>query len=304
MRSILTINLFFACIATASLQGCSKLTATTTAVSIITSTPALAEAQNADLLLLETIGDELLPEATAALVGIADRDGVTSQEVSPVTTATTKVSFIASTITLCPVASTPGIYQTSSAQGAPCPSELFYQAGAEYRTVIYDHDEIFTLEVRAPEALAAEHVVFAPAFTNAAIPTLSLVRHPLETALQVNWAEAPGAADKRMILTLFRVNYLGNDLGDDPQAMLEPNSWIADAHNPIYTNLPTAPGEIFSFITEKPTAAVIPASSFERAGLYLLVATHANMDNDTSSNLSLGSNALAGKGTGFLFIGN
>jgi hypothetical protein len=103
---------------------------------------------------------------------------------------------------------------------------------------------------------------------------------------------------------MMRLNFKGDT--SDPitaaQAALEAENWEADTNNPIFDNFPHEAEEMISLVLDEPAnTATIPGSTFNEQGMYLLVLTSTELSTDTSTNLSLGSGALAGSGTAWVF---
>lgn len=69
----------------------------------------------------------------------------------------------------------------------------------------------------------------------------------------------------------------------------------------LYSSFPTNPNDILAFINSTPpTQVTIPAATFASAGPYIVLAVSARLSLDTTTNLFLGSGALAGAANAFV----
>ncbi len=101
----------------AAAAGCDRLTATATAVSVVTRTPTLADATPplpANLAPLIQIDASAMGLA-AAMAGVQERDSVTATTTTPVTGATVDVAWGGKRASLCEQSSPAGTYAGSSA---------------------------------------------------------------------------------------------------------------------------------------------------------------------------------------------
>lgn len=289
-----------------SSSGCDKLRATTLAVSVVTRTPELADAQGWDADLAGVLATDDLPLAvTAGLVAVMERESVTSTTApKPIAGATVRIGWSNKSVTLCAVddPDAAGTYQASSLPApAPCSNPTFtYEVGAEYETTIVTADDTHTLTITAPDRVDPTKVDFTPTPTNAPAPLESVRQHSLGEALTVAWDRDAEAADKNTFLTVLRIDY--NGANNDPSSLLNGDNWQPEP-TPVYDTMPREAGEIIDLITQQPeTSHEIPATVFDRKGLYILVVTATGLSSDTSSSLSIGSGAMAGIGTAFLFF--
>lgn len=286
--------------------GCDELTSTTFAVSIISETPNIQDASGWDANLDTVIDASYVPAATLALVGVGERDGTFSTNVTSIADAAVTVSWTADaqsySVALCGTA-TDGSYQASSVTGADCAdASLAYVPNAAYTTEIETATDVHTLEVTAPEAMDPTYVAFSPAFTDAGLAPLTLDHHPLNTALTVDWSAAPNATEHDTFVTVVRVDFTEQTMTH--ATVLNSANWSVDSANPVFDNTPRDPAGMFDLLqSAPPTSAEIPATTFDRQGLYVVVVTPTELSDDTD-NLMLGSAALAGKGTAFVFLVN
>jgi hypothetical protein len=295
-----------------ALAGCDKLTATTFAVSVLTRTPNLndvAASAGISSTMASTIGENAIPQATAIAVGIGERDSITSTNApTPVSGATVTLSFqdaasVDQAVSVCEVTGTSsaqGGYQATSVAGAACASaKLAYVATHHYTTTIVKGADTYTLDIVAPAALAASSITFDPDFTKTP-ETIgnfgSVPKHALNTELAVSWT-----SDKNVFVTVFRVNYNGADWS--LSSISNQSNWTPDQTQPTWDNVPRDAAGMLDVITGTPaTSVTVPASVFSKAGAYAVMVTRTEISSTTSSNLSVGSSALAGEGTGFVFI--
>ncbi len=291
--------------------GCDKLTSTTSAVSIITDTPAIEQSTGWNDALSSILPPESIPMATVAMVGVAQRDSITSTATpKPVTGATVSLSYAdaagtSQTVSLCEGAqSAAGTYETSSLAGTPCASALGYVAGSTYKTTIETAKDTYTLSVKAPNPLAASAVSFTPALADANVPAqLSpMYEHGLNDALTVSWTLPAADQGKNVFLTVARINFNSAADMSRVQDATNPSNWTVESKFPVWTNVPQTPNDMMDVVTGTPqTSAEIPATAFSQQGLYLLVVTVAELSDQTTG-LSIASGALAGAPTGFIFV--
>lgn len=297
-----------------ALAGCDKLTATTFAVSVLTRTPNLTDvAANAgvDASMVTTLGgSNAIPQATAIAVGVGERESLTSTATpTPVTGAQVTLSFqdaasVDQTVTVCEATGTSsaqGGYQATSVAGAPCAADnLTYVPNRHYTTTIVKGADSYTLDIVAPAALLATDVTFSPNFqantetigTFGAVPKLAI-----NSALTVSWPNH----GKNVFVTVFRVNYNGADWS--VSNVSNQNNWTPDQTQPLWDNVPRDATGMLDVITGTPaTTLTVPATVFNKPGAYALMVTLTEISSTTSSNLSVGSSALAGEGVGFVFV--
>ncbi len=283
--------------------GCDKLTATTFAAAMITRTPDLATAQGMDSGLATALGTTTIPDVTVGLVGVGERDSITSTSApKPVTGATVTMTFDtpAQTVSLCETGAD-GSYQTTSETGAPCASTISYVVDSTYQTKIETSKDTYTLSVKAPDHLDASYVDFVPALAAYNVGPLSLLEHQATDTLAVSWPNAPGAAGKNVFVTVFRINFAGDFT--QYSSVTTASNWTVDSGNPVYTNAPETATAMLDMLTGTPaTSVTIPTSAFSAKGLYMVMVTLTELGTNTSDNLSIGSGSVAGWGTGFVFI--
>jgi len=78
---------------------------------------------------------------------------------------------------------------------------------------------------------------------------------------------------------------------------------VPDQSQPAWDDVPRDAAGMLEVITGTPaTTATIPASVFSESGAYAVMVTLTDISSNTSTNLSIGSSALAGEGTGFIFV--
>jgi len=308
----LTVAGVAAVAAVATLASCDRLTATTTAVSVLTRTPTLAEATDLPAALAPLLNiDPKLLGITAAMVGTQERAGLTSTTTTPITGATVTMTWDDKRATLCEPTPANGTYRGASiASDLACKAGLEYTPSSEYTTTIATASDEFTLKVVAPNRVDPTLVTFTPALGTLsilAIPpvlpaAIELRTHALNTALGIDWSRDIAAADKRMILTLLRVDFSGS--ATNPASFVSQASWTFDsAGNPVFDNAPKTPSAMADFVINPATSSQsIDATHFNKKGLYVLVLTATELNTDASGNLSYGSGALAGFGTAFTFF--
>jgi hypothetical protein len=290
--------------------GCNQLTATTVAVSVLTSTPNLAQAENMDeglanYLPLANLG---LNQAVFDYVVVADKASATSTSLTPDTNAVVSISWDNTSVPLCSQANTPGAYAVSSmvsGGSSSCDTASFvYQNGATYSTNIQKASSNYTLQVTAPAPVSATYVNFTPTSTGGPLGTTSTVTLQMysrtalaSSGLTVDWHLATSAAGKNTFVTLARVlcTNLSNPLASQ--------SWTVESNPVVYNNSPTQPADLIQLVLgpTPPTQVTIPGSAFNTTGLYLLILTTADLSTNVSDNLAIGSAALAGAGTAWVF---
>jgi len=297
-----------------ALAGCDKLTATTFAVSVLTRTPNLndvATSAGLDPSMVTTLGGaSAIPQATAIAVGVGERESVTSTNPpTPVTGAQVTLSFqdaagVDQNVQVCEATGTSsaqGGYQATSVAGAACAAaNLTYVPNRHYTTTIVKGADNYTLDIQAPAAIPATDVTFSPNFqaTTETIGTFGAVpKLAINSALTVTWP----SHGKNVFVTVFRINYNGADWS--LTNVSKQSNWTPDQTQPIWDNVPRDATGMLDVITGTPaTTVTIPATAFAKAGAYALMVTLTEISSTTSSNLSVGSSALAGEGTGFVFV--
>ena len=289
-----------------SLCGCEALfdalTSNTQAVSVLTRTPDLANAEGLEQSELRDALPlaQLEADATGVVVAIAHREDPLSLEApQPIEDADVSVSWDSNTVELC-AGPEAGTYLVSSLPGAPCSDDaLTYAPGVTYTTVMVVDGEETATEIEAPTPLAAADVSFNPTLEDASDHFGAVLpAHGLDTALTVDWSTTPGAGSNPVFVTLFRMQYTG---GAGAADALDSGNWSADPR-PVYDSMSRDPAELISLVllNEAPTDAEIPASAFDTAGVYVLVVTSTAL-NTGGDGLALGSGAMAGVGTAFMF---
>jgi hypothetical protein len=277
-------------------SGCDQLTSTTFAVSALTRTPAFSDSLPSDL---SAYIAGIAPEGvTAVAVGVGKRDSVVSTNApKPVTGAEVTLAWGANQVSLCP-AGTDGTYEASNlGSGLPCAdAQLDYAPGATYTTTVKFSGDSHTVRVQAPNRISdTSGVGFDPPLGSLAVSTWTLSTHPRNTALTINWQDVSGAAGKNVFVVVVRINGDFTDL----------NNWSSsqpDPGNPVFDNAPQSPAAMVDMITnEPPTSETIPSDVFNQQGLYSVILTPVELSTDTSG-LSIGSGAVAGWGTGIVFI--
>ncbi|MBN1960320.1 MAG: hypothetical protein JW841_05195 [Deltaproteobacteria bacterium] len=288
-RFIFVLSAIFALSLTVS--GCEQLLSTTFAISMVTGTPDLA---NDDDPLLAAIGADALPSATNVIVGVGERDSITSTNPpSPIANAVVSINYNNNRVPLA-ANNEKGSYEASSVNGA----NLTYELGVEYKTSINANDETYNLAVIAPQGIPKENVVFSP--TMSQDPLLQVNIHPNNTDLTIDWSSASGATKKQVLISLLKFTFLGDT--ENPFDYDEPSNWQANSSKPIFQNVPQSTSEMLDFFSKTPpTYIVIPGSKLT-TGTYILLVTMVDIDGNTSDNLSLGSCAIAGRATAFSFM--
>ncbi len=287
--------------------GCDQLAATVSAASVLTGTPDLANAQNlqaSGLAGVLPLGSLEVKPGTAVLVAVGERESPTSTATpAPLGGAQVALAWDGGRVIACEVlaAGAEGTYQTSSiAPAGECGNPLLaYEEQADYLTEIETGTDFFTLSVKAPPPVAPANVVFTPQL---AVPSslygATLPSHQTNTVLTVDWSQDTAAADKHAFITVARIRYVGGTGATDA---LAPASWQADPQ-PVFDNLPRDAGGLIALVAGDPEpTATIPAEVFDQPGVYILVVTTTEVSTDVSTNLFLGSNAMAGIGTAFVF---
>lgn len=287
-----------------SLTGCEQLTATVSGVSVLMRTPELAAADGMPTALVVAMGSSLTgltdSGSTGAFAVAGDRGSVTNTSgFEAVSGAAVKVEWMQKRAILCEASAQRGTYQGTSVDGACGGHALEYAENAEYQTVIDASSDTYRLYVTAPAPVAPSQVAFLPTPT---APSdhygVALKEHAQGSALTVDWSAA--GSDRPAFVTLFRVRFTGSS--SDPLSALSSSSWSADSQNPIFDNFPQGPADYFDLLVGDPdTSVVIPGGAFEVTGLYVLVVTPTEVSREVTTNLALGSGALAGAGTAFAF---
>ncbi|OGQ90645.1 MAG: hypothetical protein A2289_06130 [Deltaproteobacteria bacterium RIFOXYA12_FULL_58_15] len=283
--------------------GCDQLTATVSAGSLLTQTPDLAnaEAMPAGLAQALPLGDLQLKAGVSVLVAAGERTSSTSTAApEPIVDAQVILAWTDKQISVCTVATAgaEGTYQSSNiANPSDCGNPLLeYVEEETYITRIETGSDLYSLSVTAPVPIAAPFVVLSPLTAAADHFGASLPSHPRTTALSVDWGADPDLGERHAFVTLGRIRYIGG-AGD---ALLA-SSWQADPE-PVWDNFPRTASEMIEVVGSDPTTdATIEASSFDVTGAYILVITTTEISDVVSTNLFLGSNALAGAGTAFIF---
>jgi hypothetical protein len=288
----------------ATASGCDKLLATVMGVTMITASPEIDQAQGWDTDLATPLAgvmaDDSMKGATLAGVALGERESATSTETpTPLGGADVSVSFGSAQVSLCE--GDEGSYATTSIPAGECGDPaLDYVEGELYVTDIETSDDVFTIEIEAPPQIPATSVDFTPAFGNHTAGALSLLQHNLNTALGLDWSGDSTASDNNTFVTLLRINFYGDP--GVPADYTVGSNWGADPDNPIYDNAPRDSGAMIDIVTQAPeTSATIDAGAFDTVGLYVLIVSNVELSTKTSSNLSIGSAALAGKGQSWIF---
>jgi hypothetical protein len=279
----------------------------------LTRTPSLASAENAgqatvigsssqgDRPLTDILPfDQLSEQAGVGVVaGLAEKESVTSTAApTPIPGALVQLEWDSSAIDVCEInpQDPDGTYGASSIPSADCGDDtLAYAEGSEYTTTFETGSDLYSITVTAPPAIDAGNVAFSPAMTSAGVYGITGLKQHDGGDLLVDWSADPSANDRHAFLTLVRINFSGTD-------PLADNAWTPDANNPVYDNAPREPGAMIDLVLNEPvTHVTIPASAFSEEGIYLLILTPAELSTSVSSNLALGSGALAGAGTAWMF---
>ncbi len=238
----------------------------------------------------------------AVLVAVGERESVTSTAApAPVGGATVQIGWRDGRISLCELtgAGAEGTYQASNVPGHDCNRPLEYLEGQDYLTDVETGTDLYTLSVTAPAPIDAARVELSPQL---GVPSnvfgATLPSHPSNTALTVDWSADTGASERHAFVTVARVRYTGGTGATDA---LEPGNWQADPQ-PVWDDFPRTASEMIALVENDPTSsATVDASAFDQAGVYILVLTTTELSTEVSTNLFLGSSALAGAGTAFVF---
>jgi hypothetical protein len=303
---------FFSALGALSLAGCDMLTATTFAAGALTRTPDLSNTSevvglNADLVTAFG-GASQLPGGTVALVALADRGSITSTNVTPVTGANVTVNYTLGgtahgPYTLCPITSSglEGTYETTSMTiaGQSCVTAIDYVEGAAYIFSMSTASDSYSMRTTAPAALSTGAVVFSTPLVASSIAGVFPGTEKLVLTgtndLTITW----GSSTDNVFVAVFRMNYVGTSWPTDATTQA---SWQLPSQNPVYNDLPKDAGGLIDVITRNPpSSVVVPHATFTQAGFYLLTLTKATISTDTT-NLSIGSGALAGKSIAFAFL--
>ena len=284
-----------------SVVACEQLTATVQGVSILTETPRISEIEGLPASLTTAVTDAAAGAelgTVLALAALTERESVTDTSTpEPLTGAEVTLEFSTAVVGLCEqTATAPGTYQVTTQPSTGCDgTRLEYLVNEKYVTVIETSTERYTLTIDAAPA-PVETVTFSPAFGTGGlggVPT-----HPSGTPLIVDWSASSVELDG--FVTLFRIDFVG-DAGN-PADVVNAASWQAAAQNPVFDNFPRTGGEALEFVLGDPvSSATIPADVLSTQGLYLMLVTAVELSDDVSSNLTLGSSALAGAGRAWAF---
>lgn len=294
------------------LAGCDQLQALVLATSVLTETADITQAKYFDPQLATTVAafqDQAFQGLTGVLVAVAEKDNALSTTLAPLTGGQVHVSWPGAQVALCAGAASDraGTYHAvslDSDQALCAQPNLRYEANSEYTTHIETATNVHSLSVIAPSPVHPDAVVFSTDFTASKrdIGGATLAIHPHTTALEADWSHDPAAGDRHAFVTVLRFNLVG-DPATNPAAALDANAWQVDGDNPVFDTTPRAVGELMALVSEDPqTSIIIPSDVFDTVGLYLLLLTPVELSLDVSGNLALGSGALAGKGTGFVFF--
>jgi hypothetical protein len=285
--------------------GCDQLTATVSAASVLTRTPDLANAENmqsSGLAPYLPLGALEVREGVGVLVAVGERETATSTAAPvPLSGATVQVGWDTDRITLCELTDVgaEGTYQATNVAGQECNRPLVYDIGSYYRTEIETGSALYTMSVEAPAPLEANLVEFTPQLSVASdYFGATLPRHAAGTPLTVDWSADTAVEDRHAFVTILRIRYVGGTGATDA---LDAASWQADPQ-PVWDNFPRAAGDMIDLVASEPdTYATVPQATFDQDGVYILVVTITEISSDVSTNLFLGSSALAGAGTAFVF---
>jgi hypothetical protein len=281
-------------------MGCDKITATATAVGMISRTPDLRDvlpqaSELSSVLPIEELDSE--PQ-TLAMAWVGERASATSTDPpTPTTGALVTVTWHNETgtekrVTLCEVAQEqgPGNYFASTAVAAPCPTPaLAYVDNAEYSTEVETDATLHVLQVNAPKALARDDITRDPAIDRVD-PT-----DPYERGKTLTLSWEGGGRDDHVFVTVFRIRYLG----DSPADLVDPQMWVAD-QGPVFDTFPREAAELVHLVAGEPThQTAVPGTVFNEAGVYVVAVTGVRLSTKTSDNLTFGSAALAGSGVAY-----
>ena len=282
------------------LSACDELTSTTQAVTMLTRTPDLTAADGWDPNLAAILPmTEINQAATAVLVGIGERDNLTSTTPpTPITGAQITMSWNsgANQVTICAVqdAGAEGTYSATNIPAAFCGStDLVYTAGATYEVEITTSLDTHSASVVAPAAIDAAMVHFTPPLQPSADRHGALLpRHGANTSLAVDYSLDPQARERHAITNVVAIPFTGSDA-------LSAGSWGEPSL--VFDNAPRQPAEMINlFLGDPVTEVEIPSGVFAQTGVYFVVVTPVELSNDTD-NLALGSGFIAGWGTAFVF---
>jgi hypothetical protein len=282
--------------------GCDQLGAKTQAVAVLTRTPDLAQATDLPPELESALPLASLVQSSATSVGLAlgERESVASSTITPVSSANVTVSWSGVTVGLCAQSTALGTYAATSLATVACgDARLAYQPASLYTFDIETAGDQYTVRVTAPPMLATSDVLLDPPLT-ALTNTygVQLRRHERSTPLKLDWSH--GAVNEPAFIAVFRIEYIGNGVDDAASSQ----SWRLPAEpNPVFENHPRSVGEYVNLVFEDtpPTSFTISREAFGAQGLYITVVTPVAVSTDVSSNLSVGSGALAGGGTALAF---
>jgi len=301
MRSSIIAGLSALLLSTA----CDQLSATMQGVSVLTTTPDLANAEGLDdqLATVLPFGSIGMPAATLAAVGVAQKESVTSTAApTPITGAKVTIAWADQQVKVCEKADAAGAYAATSVPLDPCASPtLAYVEGTKYVTSIETGTDVYTINVTPPAAVNATAVTFSPQFaTGTNVYGAVLPSHARGTDLKVDWSADPDAKKRHAFAVVARLNFVGDTA--NPAAALDAASWQADANNPVFDNTPRKPSEMIDLIINSPVPnTTVPGDNLNTTGLYVLVLTTTEVSTSVSSNLALGSGGLAGAGIAFVF---
>ena len=285
-----------------ALAGCDQLTSKTQGVAVLTRTPSFADATDMTPQLAAALPLAGIDRngATGVAFALGERDSLASTSITPVGNANITASWSGVTVGLCAQRSVVGTYAATSVSAAACGDpRLAYVESTLYTFDVETGADQYTVRTIAPPVLAPDDVAFDPPLSGLGnVNGAQLRRHERTTPLKVDWSGA-GVSEPAFI-TVFRIEYVGGG-GDDAQS---PSSWRLPAEpNPVFENGPRTLGEYVNLIfnDNPPTAFTIPREVFGQPGLYITVVSPVAVATDISSNLSLGSGAVAGAGTAFAF---
>ncbi|MEO0811779.1 MAG: hypothetical protein AAFY60_02870 [Myxococcota bacterium] len=283
------------------LFGCDQLTATVQGVAILTQTPRLTEVEGLPTSLTTALGDAVSVAelgTVISLAAISERDSVTDTSApEPLSGAQVTLESTTAVVGLCELVGTaPGTYQVTTQPSTGCDGTgLEYVENSKYVTAIETNTERYTLTVESAPG-PVETVTFAPAFGSGGlggVPT-----HPSGMPLSVDWSANGGELDG--FVTVFRIDFAGDE--SMPQDVVTATNWQASANNPVFDNFPRTGGDALDFVLGDPVQSVtVPGAVLTTSGLYLVLVTAVDISTDVSSNLSLGSSALAGAGRAWAF---
>lgn len=286
------------------------LTSTTQGVSVLTRTPDLANTAGLDPNLstllftgAQSPAGNLNLGATGIVVAAAERDDPLSTATpTPLADLSVALNWGSNSVNLCAAVGEAGTYTATNVDtngSDPCVDpNLVYTQGKTYTTEITLTDFIASVSVEAPAAIGAGNVTFSPALAAATDHFgATLKSHSPNTALTVDWSADP-AAGKPAFMVVIRIRYSGGAGG--ASGALEAANWTVDP-DPIFDNLPRRPEALIDIVFgSSPTSADIPGGTFDQTGLYFLILTSTALGTNTN-HLAIGSGAMAGYGTAFVF---